>query len=549
MKDACYLLPSAFKPSNGRENISVRRTASMGDCIAATVVADRLIEKGFNVTFAAHERFHPVLKLHPRIQGLKNQQYIADVTLDKAYEEHPQRRVRSFWDLFIEFANRQLEQRNIRLEPKNCRPMFHVEHYIQMRAKSVFDPYPHPWVIVVPRAAIPWYGRCVVNGTWQAAVPKINGTCFWLGMDPAPFGFIDLHCREIEWIASYICHADLVVTVDTGPMHLAAALRKPILAILQASSPALHLNDQVDFDMIAPKLDCLNCQKNVCPINATHPPCQEIDPEMIVQATNTKLRAITQNEVGAVIAVLRPEAPMLNKCLTAVLPQVSHVVVTRDAAGQLPTGIIQDPKIRWVTTPQPNIGVGRNFNFGVRHTWAKYVLLLNDDVYLAANSIERLMESMKDGVGAVAHLLHYPDGRIYFANKLRSPDGQIGHYHLDHQKNRHTITAPCESENLCMASVLIRRKAFYEAGGFDERFFAYAEDDCLSMNLRRLGWKLFYTPYADGIHDEHAETKKLPDRMKIMAQSNALFGQLWGRFYQHNKGNPNLGNFDYENKK
>jgi GT2 family glycosyltransferase len=191
------------------------------------------------------------------------------------------------------------------------------------------------------------------------------------------------------------------------------------------------------------------------------------------------------------------------------------------------------------------IGFGRNVNFGVRHTSGKYVLVLNDDVYLAPDAVIRMMECMKPRTGVVGQLLRYPDGTIYHAGKIRMGNGGIGFPHVDHRQREASIKTPMEMENTNGASFLFRRRAFYDADGYDDGFFFYAEDDDICMKIRKAGWGVWYTPLATGIHDEHQESRNWPERMAVMQQSNARFGQKWARYFQHNLGNPGLGNFDY----
>ena len=72
--------------------------------------------------------------------------------------------------------------------------------------------------------------------------------------------------------------------------------------------------------------------------------------------------------------------------------------------------------------------------------------------------------------------------------------------------------------------MLIRRQAFYDAGGFDEEYELYAEDDQLSMDVRRSGWKILFVPHATAVHEEGQSSRFLPDRLSMMNRSNALFG-------------------------
>lgn len=48
--------------------------------------------------------------------------------------------------------------------------------------------------------------------------------------------------------------------------------------------------------------------------------------------------------------------------------------------------------------------------------------------------------------------------------------------------------------------VLVRRDAFNEIGGFDERYFLYWEDADLCRRLRKAGWSIRYRPDAQVLH-------------------------------------------------
>ena len=48
--------------------------------------------------------------------------------------------------------------------------------------------------------------------------------------------------------------------------------------------------------------------------------------------------------------------------------------------------------------------------------------------------------------------------------------------------------------------MLVRRDAFDQAGGMDERFFLYWEDADLCKRLGELGWRTIYFPDAEVVH-------------------------------------------------
>lgn len=524
------------------QRIIIRRNAALGDVISATVISDKLRELGHEITFQSHASAHPLLRRVPSVAGFDQPHGYCHCDLDGAYETNPQRRSLHFNDMWFARANQNLNPYGIHLgQPFNCRPRLVVSDNEKAVAKAKFSDYPKPWVFISP--ASQYYNvRAVPDGIWEQVAKRINGTCFWIGLHTAPPGIVDLQVRSLSTLLPWLSCADLLVTVDTGPMHFAAAMGVRILAISQSSDPQLHLSDQVDFDTIAPPLDCLNCQENVCPKSRYSPPCQQIDPGQLAERINGRL---TVTGVSCVIPIFRPHKDMLNRCLEAVLPQVSEVIVTKESIGIVPTGTITDAKIKHVTHRQSGLGFGRNVNFGFRHTNNPYVLVLNDDVYLAPDAVEKLMMEMGPKVGIVGHLTRYPDGTIYHAGKPRAANGGIGFPHIDHRKHDPTIKLPCEMENTNGASILVRREAFYEIGGFDESILFYTEDDDIAMRMRQNGWKIMYTPWATGVHDKHQETKKLPNMMVIMDESNRRFAQKWGRYFQHNKNNSGLGNFGY----
>ena len=60
--------------------------------------------------------------------------------------------------------------------------------------------------------------------------------------------------------------------------------------------------------------------------------------------------------------------------------------------------------------------------------------------------------------------------------------------------------------------LLLRRAAFDEVSGFDERYFMYMEDVDLGDRLGRAGWQNVYVPSAEVLHDKGHATGRDPAR-------------------------------------
>ena len=534
-----------FKRIGGKDVVVVRRTNSLGDALAATAVADALIASGRAVEFQAHTNVHPILRRHPRIKHVSEPVSAPDVDLDGAYENHAGRSKLHINEIYHERAKRDLEKCGVSM-PALCNWAPELNPAVSSASLGWIKQFPKPWVIISPRSNC-WANRTVPDAVWCEAAKRISGTCFWLGNHrSSPEGIQDLKCKTVEQLILWLSLADFVVTVDTGPMHIAAALKKPLLVIEQAVDPLLRLAAQRDFAVYSPPLDCLNCNCGTCPLpnRAESPPCQNIDPGALAAAVNLRLLSLAGSErTSAVIAVYKPNLDKLNRCLTHVLPQVDEVVVCGDLDTPWPlVGLTQNEKIRCVRRPQSATGYGKKATFGARHASGALLHLLNDDVYLNQGVIDILKSEMKPGVAIVTHTLRYMDGTIQYAGSYR-PRGAHGFGHIDLKATKSRYSKPVEQETACGASMMIRREALFQAGAFDERYHLYSEDADLAMTVRKNGWKVMFTPHAEGLHEEHQSMNITPKWRDILHESNRKFSEKWRTYFQHNPNPNTIGTF------
>lgn len=522
------------------QSIIVRRSAALGDVIAASCVVSKLQDMGHDVVFQSIPECQGVLKLNKAIKSYEGIVRGAHVNLDGAYENHPEKHSKTFTEIYIESANEQLKKHGVQIpNALQCTPEFHKPQCTQERIN--IGGYKRPWVMVCPKSKN-WPNRTVPDTVWGGFVnSETPGTKFWIGMDKAPEGFVDINVRTVDSLIKYISLADLLVSPDTGPAHIAAALKVPMIIIGQASDPELHFSDQVDWSALYPDLDCLNCQLHKCPIDETNPPCQNVRCEDITQAVKSKLH-MYGGSVSAIIPIYKTDVSRLNQCLKCVLPQVDEVIISVDGDGVIPDGVLDDRKITFVQNwTGKQLGYGRNANLGARHSRGEWLLFLNDDVFLEEDYVANCFNVVGDDVAIIAGLLRYPDKTIQHAGTVRNP-GDMGWGHIDHRASKPTITSPCEMENVTQAAAIIRRKAFYQAGCYPEHIFLYWEDNWLNLAIRQNGWKIMYTPHAQGTHLESQTSGK--NRSGVMEKSQAAFMAKWERYFGHNSHRP-LGNFDY----
>ncbi|MDX6697500.1 MAG: hypothetical protein QOE65_897 [Solirubrobacteraceae bacterium] len=148
-----------------------------------------------------------------------------------------------------------------------------------------------------------------------------------------------------------------------------------------------------------------------------------------------------------------------------------------------------------------NVGFAAAANRGLAEVSAQAVGLVNTDVVLAPDWLERACDALGEGVASVAtKMVDLEDpGVVYDAGDVLRRDGvceQRGRFGPDDGR----WDAPGEVFAACAGAALYRRAAVRAVGGFDERFFLYLEDVDLGLRLRLAGWACRWEPRAVARH-------------------------------------------------
>ncbi|MEM2882813.1 MAG: glycosyltransferase family 2 protein [Candidatus Bathyarchaeia archaeon] len=153
-----------------------------------------------------------------------------------------------------------------------------------------------------------------------------------------------------------------------------------------------------------------------------------------------------------------------------------------------------------------NLGFAEGYNRAIRAIDAEFVALLNTDTeVLEPGWIGNLVRAALEDPSAAAvacKLVSMEDpARLDSVGGMGIPFWRgfvdIGRGEPD----RGQYDGPgFEPFAFCGGAALIRRDAFLRAGGFDGKFFLYAEDADLSWRLRLLGHRIAYAPMAKVAH-------------------------------------------------
>jgi len=167
---------------------------------------------------------------------------------------------------------------------------------------------PRPWIAVSPftRWSSKNWPLRHLTGVISALGDKTRGSFHLIGgtVDRTLFeGVISaLRCPVFNWagtvtlpqLGSLLGQMDLMISSDTGPMHMAAALGVPVVATFGPTDPARTGPFGTRYEVVIRKdLTCRPCFQRECPLDSDAPPCRvEVNPEEVVAAALRLLREV-----------------------------------------------------------------------------------------------------------------------------------------------------------------------------------------------------------------------------------------------------------------
>ncbi len=160
-----------------------------------------------------------------------------------------------------------------------------------------------------------------------------------------------------------------------------------------------------------------------------------------------------------------------------------------------------------------NLGFARAVNQGITASQGQYVLILNPDVIVLPDSVEKLYQFMEERprCAVAGPQLLNPDKSIqdsafrlpkwYTPLLRRTFLGRLGKKYLasylmkdwDHQSAR-------EVDWLLGAALMARGSAIKQVGPMDERFFLYFEDVEWCRRFHRANWQVYYVAEVQMYH-------------------------------------------------
>lgn len=224
-------------------------------------------------------------------------------------------------------------------------------------------------------------------------------------------------------------------------------------------------------------------------------------------------------------------------------------IIDNSSNDELRDFVLQFEKVSYIHSL--NLGYGSGHNVAIKKAiemGAEYHVVLNPDIYWSDDVIGALagyMDSNPD-VGLVMPKIIYPDGATqYLCKLLPSPMDLIGRRFIPVKsyQNRHDYNYELhwtgydkimEIPSLSGCFMFMRCSVLKQIGGFDERYFMYAEDLDLCRRIGEISRTMFF-PEVSVVHEYEKGSYKNKKLLKYHLTSVVKYFNKWGWLFDRKR--------------
>ena len=193
------------------------------------------------------------------------------------------------------------------------------------------------------------------------------------------------------------------------------------------------------------------------------------------------------------------------------LNSVNYEVIVVDNAsteGVIKTLEEEFPQYKFIFLSK-NYGFAGGVNKGISYSTKEFVYLVNPDTVVNTKAVDLLLDFIKRNkkTGAVSGFIvtkgellpaarRYPNSIIQMSGIFKRVFGFQKYMYRDLLD----VKKPQKVHAVSGTFMFLRKKAFFDVGMFDERYFLYMEDIDLCRKLWSKGWEVWFLPEVLGDH-------------------------------------------------
>ena len=191
-----------------------------------------------------------------------------------------------------------------------------------------------------------------------------------------------------------------------------------------------------------------------------------------------------------------------------------------------------------------NLGLTKAWNRAIPKTAGELVVLLNPDTVLEEDFFDRV-EAFFDGepsAGVAGPRILDADGELQlsarkeigFLSGILGRTSLLTHLYPKSPLVRNQFPAlgapslPTVVDWVSGACMVVRRETLEGISPLDERFFLYFEDTDLCRRARENGWRIFYLPEVEVLHQTGGSSRSKPRAIWLLHKSAFLYHRKHG---------------------
>ena len=232
------------------------------------------------------------------------------------------------------------------------------------------------------------------------------------------------------------------------------------------------------------------------------------------------------------------------------------VVVVDNASGEN----IEELKNKYanfsIVKQEKNMGFGYSHNRAFEKAMARYYFILNPDTEFPAgqNFLAKFVKFMDENpkIGMAGPKIYYPDGSLQYScyrypsffqpifsrtSFGRTEAGKKATERYLMKDFDHNSTQPIDW--VMGSAMFFRREAYDKVGGFDERFFMYAEDSDLCRRIWEVGMAVYYVHNIFLKHTHGRASAKVPNPLIAILKNKFTRVHIysWLKYFLKWRGN------------
>lgn len=228
----------------------------------------------------------------------------------------------------------------------------------------------------------------------------------------------------------------------------------------------------------------------------------------------------------SIIIVSYNTADLLRQCIRSIQEKTTQVtyeiIIVDNASADHSAEMVRQefPEIKLIASDQ-NLGFGAGNNAALPLVEGEYIFYLNPDTILLNDAVSILKKYLEANpkVGLVGPRLFRDEARTHHPTirKFTTPKAVIGrhlpgfkHYQPLYEKYLVAKETTQRADWLMGAALMGLTTTLLEAGGFDEVYFVYSEEEDLCRRLLAKGKATHYVPDAEVVHLWGASSKLSP---------------------------------------